>query len=74
MSLSQTVDLNYERKAHPFNSDVQMAYLVMTENQIQTETDAIIHYNFTNVRQYVVYNEKLYNQRNGQPRGGSNGF
>lgn len=53
----------------PFNSSVVSNYMVIEESTKATESEAIIHYDFTQPKQYIIYNQHDRNERNNQSRG-----
>ena len=65
----QTVDLVTETKPHPYNSSVSLEYKVIKDSLKTTEQEAIVHYDFTKPKEYVIYNNADNNTRNGIPRG-----
>ncbi|XP_067929902.1 putative amine oxidase [copper-containing] [Watersipora subatra] len=64
-----TVDMEAESRPHPLNSSVILSYAVLKQSMKSTEQEAIINYDFTKPKEYVVYNENELNSRNNQPIG-----
>ena len=65
----QTLDMKSQSREHPFNSSVQENYMVLEENVKNTESEAVIKYDFNKPKQYIIYNENERNPRNNQSRG-----
>ena len=58
-----------KNRSHPYNSSVTLEYKVMSDSLKRTEQEAIVHYDFTEPKEYVIYNNADNNTRNNNPRG-----
>ena len=58
-----------KNRSHPYNSSVTLEYKVMSDSLKRTEQEAIVHYDFTKPKEYVIYNNADNNTRNNNPRG-----
>ena len=63
------MDLTYDNKPHLYNTSVNLNYKVINDSLKTTEKEAIVYYDFTKPKEYVIYNNADNNTRNNNPRG-----
>lgn len=54
---------------NPFNSSVVQNYMYVEQSLKSTELEAIIKYDFSKPKQYVIFNQNDKNEYNNQSRG-----